>query len=352
MGDAEFPFLLTIAVPTYNRQASLSLCLNLLARALESVSHPIEVIVLDNASTDRTLEVIKSFSENLHLPFEFVIIQNDSNIGLHDNLFKGMRSAQGRYFMWIGDDDTLNKEEFRKLVAVLDSDGDLPAVFQATWPSWNVSQKTLANDQVAAAMELFYFAGNSWATVLSTAALRELLSDKSLMSRLESNCWRQTYLIYAIVLRSLPRRPFLFELVYGRQIEWQNPSSKTYFIRSVSDLLDVSRLLSEDFEVPIRAFHGRHTSSAIRRQILSIAKYAAADIDRAAVAPVFAAAASAKYRLRLDFLLILVLARFPRILRKGVMFFAFLRQGPEGVRRIEQKFGRGQSEPKNPEQAK
>ncbi len=341
--DPKFPFLLTIAIPTFNRQESLLQCLNLLARALDGLRPPVELMVLNNASTDSTGEVVNAFQKSHFSGFEFVSVENASNIGLVANLLRAMELARGRFFMWLGDDDTLVREEFNELITILDSNRDTPAVFQASWPDWNVRREELPEDPVFAAMELFYFAGNSWATVVSTSTLQRLISDGNIVKLIGENWWAQTYLIYAVIFQSSPSKPLLFEGSYGRQIKWMNSNSKEYFIRSVSDLLEISVLLSNDYDVSIAAFHGKHTRSAVNRHVRSIVKYAMADLDRTAVTPVIAAATRAGFRLGVLSSSLLFLAKFPRVLRNGLKVLAFLFRGSRGLVDVDRKLRDGQS---------
>lgn len=52
-------------MPAYNEESSISKVLNSLAR--QTIKQPFEVIVVNNASTDRTREVAESFSEKLNI---------------------------------------------------------------------------------------------------------------------------------------------------------------------------------------------------------------------------------------------------------------------------------------------
>ena len=91
-----------LVVVTYNRSA-------LLARALESVRHmdpaPGRVIVVDNASTDDTAEVVASFQGRL-AP-ELVHHRMDTNTGGAGGFSEGMRVAweSGSEWIWLMDDD-------------------------------------------------------------------------------------------------------------------------------------------------------------------------------------------------------------------------------------------------------
>lgn len=91
--------LLTIAVPTYNRAALLEGLLKVLTPQL--AGHPdVELLVLDNASTDATPEVIASYGAAVTRS-----VRHAENIGSDANFVAAFREARGRYFWLCGDDD-------------------------------------------------------------------------------------------------------------------------------------------------------------------------------------------------------------------------------------------------------
>lgn len=93
---------LTIAIPTYNRDTKLSECLN---RVIEySKGLDIEIIVSDNASTDKTTDVVKKIRENNP---EIRYYRNDENLGFDGNFLNCFERAEGEYVWLLSDDDIL-----------------------------------------------------------------------------------------------------------------------------------------------------------------------------------------------------------------------------------------------------
>jgi abequosyltransferase len=95
--------LLTIAVPTFNRESCLRELLGILFDQL--VSEPrVELIVSDNASPDETPLVIQEFQQRgLRIRY----IRNETNIGADRNLLQCYELAQGKYVWVFGDDDVI-----------------------------------------------------------------------------------------------------------------------------------------------------------------------------------------------------------------------------------------------------
>lgn len=98
METAKTEYLLTIAIPTYNRK-------NLLKRALDSITPQlnsrIEILVSDNASDDGTDDMIAESYPMVHY------IKNTTNMGADYNFIQCYREAKGKYVILFGSDDRL-----------------------------------------------------------------------------------------------------------------------------------------------------------------------------------------------------------------------------------------------------
>lgn len=99
---------LSIAIPTYNRCEILLKNLERLDRYLNRSVVEVEVIVLDDASTDQTHSIFQKLTfKNLNMKY----VRNISNIGLEKSLIKVGRHATGHYLWIFGDDDYIDLEE-------------------------------------------------------------------------------------------------------------------------------------------------------------------------------------------------------------------------------------------------
>lgn len=56
---------LSVVIPAYNEEKRISACLD--ALVAQKTDHPFEVVIVDNASTDKTTEIAKTFSKKLNL---------------------------------------------------------------------------------------------------------------------------------------------------------------------------------------------------------------------------------------------------------------------------------------------
>jgi glycosyltransferase involved in cell wall biosynthesis len=106
----------SFAVPIYNGEASIRNCLDsILAQEFTDF----EVVVCDNASTDRTAEIVAEYAK---LDDRIRVHRNDANIGLIGNFNRVFELTRGEYFRWIGADDWLEPQYASECVGALDAD--------------------------------------------------------------------------------------------------------------------------------------------------------------------------------------------------------------------------------------
>ncbi len=111
--------LLTIAIPTFERQFDLRALLASIARELakdDLISSAIEVVVCDNASKDETSEVCSQFFGSIK---NFRYQKNSTNIGFSRNFVECIRTASGDYVWPIGDDETIEPDSLRKIIELI-----------------------------------------------------------------------------------------------------------------------------------------------------------------------------------------------------------------------------------------
>lgn len=108
---------LTIAVPTYNRQKYLAELLPDLIAQCEAANvngQQVEVVVVDNASTDSTSEyVINNFSKRVRY------FRNDTNIGADANFIECVKNSSGQYVWLFGDDEVINANGISLLLKLI-----------------------------------------------------------------------------------------------------------------------------------------------------------------------------------------------------------------------------------------
>jgi glycosyltransferase involved in cell wall biosynthesis len=112
----------TIGIPTYNRAGYLRRSLK---AACEQSWGDVEVVVSDNASTDETPEVVRTYGERIRYH------RNRENIGMWANLVRLTELAGGEYFSWLQDDDLIHHDFARRAAEAFARSEDI--VFYASY---------------------------------------------------------------------------------------------------------------------------------------------------------------------------------------------------------------------------
>src|SRR6476660_9707701 len=101
--------MVSVLIVTYNSEKFILRCLDSVAR--QSCS-PLEVVVVDNASTDSTLELLS------RSPLPIRLIANKSNTGFAAAQNQAIRRSQGEWLLCLNPDAILHPEFISNLVAL------------------------------------------------------------------------------------------------------------------------------------------------------------------------------------------------------------------------------------------
>lgn len=103
----------SIVIPTYNGekylQETVDSCLN---QSYENI----EIIVVDDCSTDHTVEILKSYGKKIKL------IENKTNQGIVKNINNMTLGLDSDYVIFLGHDDILSKDHIEIMISEFDSD--------------------------------------------------------------------------------------------------------------------------------------------------------------------------------------------------------------------------------------
>lgn len=125
-GEEDAPMTMTktgpqvsIGLPVYNGEAYLPETLDSLLRQTFT---DFELIISDNASTDRTADICREAAAR---DGRIRYLRNETNLGAAANYNRVVHEARGAYFKWAAHDDLMAPEYLAQCVEVLDAD---PAV--------------------------------------------------------------------------------------------------------------------------------------------------------------------------------------------------------------------------------
>lgn len=104
-------FKVSVIIPVYNQE-------KLITKAIDSIPkrEDVEIIVIDDGSTDNTFKNIKPY-----LIKKFIkIYSNEENMGVAFTVNKGYNLAKGEYIVLLGSDDYFYTDNFVKAMQYLD----------------------------------------------------------------------------------------------------------------------------------------------------------------------------------------------------------------------------------------
>jgi glycosyltransferase involved in cell wall biosynthesis len=103
----------SVVIPNYNHARELPRCLDALLRQSQQ---PTEIIVIDDASEDDSLQVLEGYSRRSPV---VRVHRNERNLGVVPNMNRGLQMARGNYVTFQGADDEALPGWFEKLLPMV-----------------------------------------------------------------------------------------------------------------------------------------------------------------------------------------------------------------------------------------
>ena len=107
------PSLVSVVITTYNSADSIAVCLN---SVLRQQYQSVEVIVVDNASSDHTRDLLSDFRDQIRIAL------NQQNIGFAVAQNQGFTLAKGEWLLSLNPDVILDSQFVAQLIASADAD--------------------------------------------------------------------------------------------------------------------------------------------------------------------------------------------------------------------------------------
>lgn len=108
----------SVGMPVFNGETFLEVAISsVLAQTFEDL----ELIICDNASSDRTAEICRDYAARDRRIRYF---RNPHNLGAAPNYNLAFNHARGRYFKWLAHDDRMTPSYLAKTVRILDERSD------------------------------------------------------------------------------------------------------------------------------------------------------------------------------------------------------------------------------------
>ena len=96
--------MISVIIPVYNVEDYLHVCIDSI---LKQTFQDFEIICIDDASTDSSLEILEFFAQK---DSRIKIFKNEKNIGLGPSRNRGMDLACGKYILFLDGDDWYSED--------------------------------------------------------------------------------------------------------------------------------------------------------------------------------------------------------------------------------------------------
>lgn len=111
-------FALSIIIPCYNVEKYVDNCLDSLKKQLKNIDY--EIIMIDDCSIDKTLEVIKKRIDKKDLNIK--LLENENNIGAGASRNKAIKEAKYEYISFIDSDDYVDDNYYEVMLSKIIKD--------------------------------------------------------------------------------------------------------------------------------------------------------------------------------------------------------------------------------------
>lgn len=111
----------SVLIPSYNHSKYIA---QTIQSVLDQTYKDFEIIIIDDASSDNSLEIIQRFTDS-----RIRLYHSETNQGISATLNKLIEEAQGEYLATLASDDAFLPKKLEKQVAFLDGHPDIGAVF-------------------------------------------------------------------------------------------------------------------------------------------------------------------------------------------------------------------------------
>lgn len=145
---------ISVVIPAYNSEKTIAATVS---SVLDQTFADLEVIVINDGSTDKTLDIVEEFTDPRVQCFSY------ENGGLPTARNRGISHATGEYISFLDSDDLWTKDKLSKQLDVLTSSASIGAVYSWTYNMFDIMYGYPKN--IAKAAPVFY-QGNVYSELL------------------------------------------------------------------------------------------------------------------------------------------------------------------------------------------
>lgn len=107
--------LLSVIIPVYNLETYINGCLDSIQSQLDQQDFPVEILLVDDGSTDQSKEKIQPYLTDSH--FKYIYQENTGVSGARNN---GLLHAKGQFITFVDGDDSVSENYFSVILSNFD----------------------------------------------------------------------------------------------------------------------------------------------------------------------------------------------------------------------------------------
>lgn len=227
--------LVSIIVPVYNSEETLSRCLDSLLK--QSYTH-LEVIVIDDGSNDSSLAMAYTYKER----DDRIQILKTEHIGPNGARGKGVERASGDYVIFVDSDDYLDRDAVRMLINTFASVSDIDiirfnGVHELTGELVCNSGSTVAREQLdrSDALMLLFTTYKLNSLCLQAYKKRLFEGDNVFSAKV---CYGEDFLANLEIYKKVKRVLFINDVLYYYCSNNKSTTRNRNFFRSIRNVFD------------------------------------------------------------------------------------------------------------------
>ena len=108
--------LVSIITPLYNAEQYIG---ETIQSVLNQTYKDWEMIIVDDASTDHGIEIVRQYSDSLRTAHRIKLMENHKNLGVARSRNRAIRKAKGQYIAFLDSDDLWMYEKLEKQISFM-----------------------------------------------------------------------------------------------------------------------------------------------------------------------------------------------------------------------------------------
>lgn len=211
---------LSIIIPTFNSEKTIKRCLDSI---LSSPVDEIEVIVIDDFSTDNTVKILKEQYVN-----KIVLLENKENHGPSFSRNRGIKASEGEFISFVDSDDYVSPNYVKCLLSLIKENNDI------VFFNYVNNHHKLACFPKKRNMQLLYLMkrqlfGYTWNKIFKRKILiqNNIFFDEGL-KMCEDQLLTFEYIKYCEQIKFLPEKIYFYNLENNSSLSRKKQTLETY----------------------------------------------------------------------------------------------------------------------------